>query len=70
MRNVRTAVSSCHRTWPTGGGSLRGRLGSLRDDQRKLGATIIDMGGGTTSIATFSTTNWFLSMSRRWAVAT
>lgn len=55
VRNLRTCVSRCHLdiegmvTSP-----YASALSSLADDEMALGATCIDMGGGTTTISVFS----------------
>jgi len=55
LRNLRQCVERCHldveavvvAPYATG-------LGTLVDEEAELGATVIDMGGGTTSVAVFS----------------
>ena len=55
MRNLKTCVARCHLgvaecvVSPYASG-----LASLVDDERRLGATVIDIGGGTTGVAVFA----------------
>lgn len=54
LQNLKLAVERCHLNVV---GSLFGAyasgLSTLTDDEKQIGATVIDMGGGTTSIAVF-----------------
>ena len=54
LANLKLAVERCHLNVV---GSLLGAYASglsiLSDDEKQIGATVIDMGGGTTSIAVF-----------------
>jgi len=54
IRNLETTVSRCHLEIESKVSSpLASALACLTDDEKKLGVTYIDMGGGTTSIAVF-----------------
>ena len=54
LRNLETAVSRCHLAVEDIVVSpYASALGCLSDDEKKMGATCIDMGGGTTSVAVF-----------------
>ena len=55
LQNLRLAVERCHLTIA---GTLfapyASGLATLTDDEKQLGATVVDMGGGVTSIAVFN----------------
>jgi len=54
IRNLETTISRCHLELETKISSpFASALACLTEDEKKLGATYIDMGGGTTSIAVF-----------------
>lgn len=54
LRNLETAVSRCHLAIEDVVVSpYASALGCLSDDEKKMGVTCIDMGGGTTSVAVF-----------------
>jgi len=54
LRNLETAVSRCHLDIEnTVVSAYASALGCLSDDEKKMGVTCIDMGGGTTSAAVF-----------------
>ncbi len=54
LRNLETAVSRCHLAVEDIVVSpYASALGCLSDDEKKMGVTCIDMGGGTTSVAVF-----------------
>ena len=54
LRNLETAVSRCHLAVEAIVVSpYASALGCLSDDEKKMGVTCIDMGGGTTSVAVF-----------------
>jgi len=54
LRNLETAVSKCHLGLEDVVVSpYASALGCLSDDEKKMGVTCIDMGGGTTSVAVF-----------------
>ena len=54
LQNLKLAVERCHLT-VVGSmfGAYASALSTLTPDEKQLGATVIDMGGGTTSIAVF-----------------
>jgi cell division protein FtsA len=55
LRNLRTCVARCHLDIASAVVSpYAAGLACLVEDETELGATLIDMGGGTTSIAVFS----------------
>jgi cell division protein FtsA len=54
LANLRLAVERCHLTVAgTQFSAYASGLSTLTDDEKQLGATVIDMGGGVTSIAVF-----------------
>ena len=54
IRNLQTAVSRCHLTTEDIVVSpYASALGCLSEDEKKMGVTCIDMGGGTTSVSVF-----------------
>jgi cell division protein FtsA len=54
FNNLKLAVERCHlNVVGTQFGAYASGLASLTEDEKQLGATVIDMGGGTTSIAVF-----------------
>ncbi len=54
IRNLETTVARCHLELETKVSSpFASALACLTEDEKKLGVTYIDMGGGTTSIAVF-----------------
>ena len=54
LRNVEAAVSRCHlATEDIVASPYASALGCLSEDEKKMGVTCIDMGGGTTSAAVF-----------------
>ena len=54
IRNLETTISRCHLELETKISSpFASALACLTEDEKKLGVTYIDMGGGTTSIAVF-----------------
>jgi cell division protein FtsA len=54
LANLKLAVERCHlNVVGTQFGAYASGLSTLTDDERQLGATVIDMGGGVTSIAVF-----------------
>jgi cell division protein FtsA len=54
MRNLNTSVTRCHLEVAARAVSpYAAALGCLIDDETSLGVTLIDMGGGTTSVAVF-----------------
>ena len=54
IRNLRTCIGRCHLEVETEVvSSYASALACLVEDERQLGVTLIDMGGGTTSIAVF-----------------
>src|SRR3546814_18726615 len=54
MQNIQTCVARCHLDVTDFVASpYASGLGSLVEDELDLGVTVIDMGGGTTSIAVF-----------------
>ncbi len=54
MQNLKLAVERCHLN-VVGNlfGAYASGLSTLTEDEKQIGATVIDMGGGTTSIAVF-----------------
>ena len=54
LRNLQTAVSRCHLTTEDIVVSpYASALGCLSEDEKKMGVTCVDMGGGTTSVSVF-----------------
>lgn len=54
LQNLKLAVERCHlRVVGNLFGAYASGLATLTEDERQIGATVIDMGGGTTSIAIF-----------------
>jgi cell division protein FtsA len=54
LANLRLAVEKCHlNVVSTLFGAYASGLATLTEDEKQIGATVIDMGGGTTSIAVF-----------------
>jgi cell division protein FtsA len=54
LQNLKLAVERCHlNVVGTQFGAYASGLSTLTDDEKQIGATVIDMGGGTTSIAVF-----------------
>lgn len=54
FRNVSTVIENAHlEIAGKAFSSYASGLACLVDDERELGATVVDMGGGTTSIASF-----------------
>ena len=54
LQNLKLAVERCHlNVVGTLFGAYASGLSTLTDDEKQIGATVIDMGGGTTSIAVF-----------------
>jgi cell division protein FtsA len=54
LQNLRLAVERCHlNVAATLFGGYASGLSVLTEDEKQLGATLIDMGGGTTSVAVF-----------------
>jgi cell division protein FtsA len=54
LANLKLAVERCHlHVVGTQFAAYAAGLATLTDDEKQLGATVIDMGGGTTSIAVF-----------------
>src|SRR5262249_12509606 len=55
VRNLMLAVERCHlETGAMAGSAYASGLSALADDEADLGAALIDMGAGTTTIAVFS----------------
>ncbi|HWX89549.1 MAG TPA: cell division protein FtsA [Rhizomicrobium sp.] len=54
LQNLKLAVERCHlNVIGTQFGAYASGLSTLTEDEKQIGATVIDMGGGTTSIAVF-----------------
>ncbi len=54
LQNLKLAVERCHlNVVGTQFGAYASGLSTLTEDEKQIGATVIDMGGGTTSIAVF-----------------
>lgn len=54
LQNLKLAVERCHlRVVGNLFGAYASGLSTLTEDEKQIGATVIDMGGGTTSIAVF-----------------
>jgi cell division protein FtsA len=54
LQNLKLAVERCHlHVVGTQFGAYASGLSTLTEDEKQIGATVIDMGGGTTSIAVF-----------------
>src|SRR6478672_8843996 len=54
VKNPKLAVERCHlNVIGTQFGAYASGLSTLTEDEKQIGATVIDMGGGTTSIAVF-----------------
>lgn len=54
LHNLKLAVERCHlNVVGTQFGAYASGLSTLTEDEKQIGATVIDMGGGTTSIAVF-----------------
>jgi cell division protein FtsA len=54
LQNLKLAVERCHlNVIGTQFGAYASGLATLTEDEKQIGATVIDMGGGTTSIAVF-----------------
>ena len=54
LQNLKLAVERCHlNVVGTLFGAYASGLSTLTEDEKQIGATVIDMGGGTTSIAVF-----------------
>jgi cell division protein FtsA len=54
LQNLKLAVERCHlNVIGTQFGAYASGLSTLTDDEKQIGATVIDMGGGVTSIAVF-----------------
>src|SRR3954462_13285215 len=54
LQNLKLAVERCHlNALGTQFGAYASGLATLTEDEKQIGATVIDMGGGTTAIAVF-----------------
>ena len=54
LQNLKLAVERCHlNVIGTQFGAYASGIATLTEDEKQIGATVIDMGGGTTSIAVF-----------------
>jgi len=54
LQNLKLAVERCHlNVIGTQFGAYASGISTLTEDEKQIGATVIDMGGGTTSIAVF-----------------